>query len=155
MIDSGPSHSDGEKATRKRSNIKEMSPKRPSRIKLYFWLGMILLCGVLIIEGTSRGCYEASYNSLETSINALNSDGRSVGIPLKDVEKHIRGYAFRRDKIIEDRTKPIRGEPVITRKRRIIYRWPSLLRRYEFRLAFGKDDDQVIAIEAVVPGFVE
>ena len=147
MEDPASSHSASAKSKKKGADQKEKAPKKSKPGRIYLWLGIVILLGVVLLEGSSRGCYETSYKSLETAINAPNASGTSQGIPISEVDKHLSGYFSRSDKMIEERIVPARGEPFVTRKRRLIYKWPSIFRRYEFRLTIEKDD-RVIFIES-------
>jgi hypothetical protein len=121
--------------------------------RVVVWLGILLLIGIAFLEGSSRNQYETSFKALQTAINARDEKLRTVGIPVGDVGKHIKGFAFHSDKIEEESTTPVRGEPVITKKRYVRYQWPSLFRHYEVKLGFSNTDkDQVVTVDPVIPG---
>jgi hypothetical protein len=125
--------------------------KRPGMERVVVWIGIILLLGVVILEWQVRDQYETSYKNIETVINTRDETGKYQGLPVADVDKYIKGMPFRTDRVDEERTQPARGEPVVMKKHRLIFKWPSLFKHYEFRLSFGSDD-KINQIEAVIPG---
>ena len=117
----------------------------------FVWIGIVLLLGVVYLEWSSRNQYEESYKSLEAALAARDQTGQLIGLTLGQVDRHIKGFAFRTDKVFDVTFTPLRGEPVVTKKRKLKFQWPSLFKHYEFELWFGKDD-QIVQIEAVIPG---
>lgn len=124
--------------------------KRSLFERLVVWVGILLLLGLVFFEWNSRNQFDTSLKNLEAAIGERDADGMFKGLNVNDLDKHVKGYAVHTDEMVDIKSTPVRGEPVIRKQHIISYQWPSMFKTYKIAVTVDTKD-KVISAEAVMP----
>ena len=129
---------------------KEPSGKRSPRERALVWGAIAALLVIVVFEWSSQRQFQASLTRLERAIEASPSTGRFLGIPRHEVETHIDGITFRDQKSHYLERLTTRKEEEAEIQHELIFRWPSLFKKYQLIVTVNSDD-RAILVAADIP----